>query len=94
MWTGRLSSPYFEQVRDGRKIYEMRRLIPGDKYTEVPIGTIMTLTRLDGTEPFDVRIIDKQPYQNFAKAIEATGYSNLIPDAETEFEAWKVYHDI
>jgi ASC-1-like (ASCH) protein len=89
---GKLQSPYYEYIRDGIKIYEMR--VNDEKRQKMNIGDIWKFKHAsDETLPqYDTQIIDKKIYKSFEEAIEETGYEKLLPNAKSKEEAIKIYN--
>ena len=89
---GTLQSPYYEYVRDGKKIYEMR--VNDDKRRKMNIGDKWKFTHAtDETLPqFETQIMDKKIYKSFEDAIDETGFEKLLPNAKSKEEAIKIYN--
>jgi ASC-1-like (ASCH) protein len=88
----RLQSPYYEYIRDGIKIYEMR--VNDEKRQKMNIGDIWKFNHVhDETLPsYHTKIIDKKIYKSFEEAIEETGYEKLLPNATSKEESITIYN--
>jgi len=89
---GKLQSPYYEYIRDGIKIYEMR--INDEKRQKMNIGDIWKFKHFTNeTLPqYNTKIIDKKIYKSFEEAIEETGFKKLLPNAKSKEEAIQIYN--
>jgi len=89
---GKLQSPYYEYIRDGIKIYEMR--INDEKRQKMNVGDIWKFKHMtDETLPqYNTKIVDKKIYESFEEAIEDTGYEKLLPNANSKEEAIQIYN--
>jgi ASC-1-like (ASCH) protein len=89
---GKLQTPYYEFIKQGIKIYEMR--VNDDKRQKMNIGDIWKFNHAtDQTLPeFNTTIIDKKIYKSFEEAINQTGYENLLPNAQSKEEAIQIYN--
>tara|TARA_Y100000590_G_scaffold455846_1_gene605236 strand:+ start:1147 stop:1590 length:444 start_codon:yes stop_codon:yes gene_type:complete len=97
-----LNEPWFSLVKDGYKTIEGR--IYDDKRRIIQIGDTITFTNKKGQgEPFSKAVVDLAIWDNsnkksgkskFKDVINWKNYKQLIPTAENEKEAIKVYKDI
>ena len=89
---GKLQSPYYEYIRDGVKIYELR--VYDDKRKKIKVGDEWVFKHNDDNELPEIRtkITDIKIYISFEKAIEDTGYEKLLPNAKSNEEAIKIYN--
>ena len=92
IFESKLQTPYYEYIRDGIKIYEMR--VNDEKRQKMNIGDIWKFKHaVDETLPqYNTRIIDKKIYKSFEEAINETGYEKLLPNAKSKEEAIKIYN--
>ena len=97
--TMNLSEPWFSLVRDGAKTIEGR--IYDDKRRTIQIGDTITFT--NNGDSFSKAVIDLAIWDNTNKKTGKVGwkdvitldnYKQLIPPAENEKEAIKVYEEI
>ena len=91
---GKLQSPYYEYIRDGVKIYEMR--VNDEKRQKMQIGDIWNFTHnslpITSAPKYSTKIIDKKIYNSFEDAINDTGFNALLPNATSNEEAVKIYN--
>ena len=89
---GKLQSPYYEYIRDGVKIYELR--VYDEKRKKMKVDDEWLFKHNDNNELPEIRtkITDIKTYESFEKAIEDTGYKNLLPNAKSDEEAIKIYN--
>jgi ASC-1-like (ASCH) protein len=77
----KLNSPWFELVREGKKIYEGRRKMP--YITKYKIGDIITFSHNTNTntniEPFNVVIEDILEYATFEDALNVLPLYEVLP---------------
>ena len=80
--SGKLQSPYFEFIKNGEKIYEMR------------VNDIWTFSHSDDKSKGKIliKIVEKKVYRSFEEAIQDTGYLNLLPNASSNEEAIDMYN--
>jgi ASC-1-like (ASCH) protein len=92
IFESKLQTPYYEYIKDGTKIYEMR--VNDEKRQKMNIGDIWKFKHaVDETLPqYNTRIIDKKIYKSFEEAINETGYEKLLPNTKTKDEAIKIYN--
>ena len=88
----KLQSPYYEYIRDGIKIYELR--VNDDKIQKMNIGDKWIFTHnIDRNLPeIRTKIIDKKIYKSFEDAIDDTKFLNLLPNAKSNAEAIQIYN--
>jgi len=88
---GQLESPYYEAVRDGVKIYEVR--VYDDKRKIMNIGDSWVFTHsTDKTlPPFTTTIVGIKIYKSFEDAVNETGPIQLLPQIDNVEEAIKIY---
>lgn len=91
---GKLQSPYYEYIRDGVKIFEMR--VNDEKRKKMQVGDIWNFTHnslpITETPKYSTKIIEKKLYNSFEDAIIETGYNRLLPNATSNEEAIKIYN--
>lgn len=75
----KLNSPWFELVKEGKKIYEGRRKMP--YITKYKIGDIITFSHNTNTtiEPFNVVIEDILEYATFEDALNVLPLYEVLP---------------
>jgi ASC-1-like (ASCH) protein len=89
---GKLQSPYYEYIRDGVKIYELR--VYDEKRQKMNVGDEWIFEHnTDKTLPkIRTKITDKKIYKSFEEAIDNTGFEKLLPQVKTKEEAIKIYN--
>jgi len=89
----KLQSPYYEYIRDGNKIYEVR--VNDHKRQKMNIGDVWIFKHnLDQTlPPIRTKIIGKKFYDSFAEAITDIGVEQLLPQIDTIGEAIHTYEN-
>jgi ASC-1-like (ASCH) protein len=91
---GKLQSPYYEYIRDGVKIYEMR--VNDEKRQKMQIGDIWTFVHnskpLNEAPKYSTQIVGKKMYDTFEAAINDTGYKQLLPNATSTEESINIYN--
>jgi len=95
---GKLRDPYYENIKEGKKIYEVR--VYDDKRKEMKVGDFWTFSHDNkkGMEKIKTIIVEIKIYKTFKEAIEDTDLSKLLPGVEDVNSAIKTYeefpHDI
>ena len=86
-----LNSPWFEYVRDGKKIYEGRRKT--DKTKEYKIGDILIINHHTDIlqEPYKVIIQDILSFPTFKDALTNLPIENILPNIKTIDEGVEIY---
>jgi ASC-1-like (ASCH) protein len=89
--SARLQSPYYEFIRDGKKIYETR--VYDEKRKNMKVGDIWIFTHNDNSElkPIRTVITEIKIYKSFREAIEDTGVEKLLPQIKDIEEGIKTY---
>lgn len=89
---GKLQSPYYEYVRDGVKIYELR--VNDEKRQRMNEGDIWMFSHSDDQSlpKYKARILEKKTYDSFESAIEDTGHNQLLPDVDSVENSIKIYN--
>jgi ASC-1-like (ASCH) protein len=83
----RLNSPWFEQVRDGRKRYEGRRNT--GKFT---VGQSLSITNVqDPSQTLTAQIIAIHAYPSFEAALRELGLADVLPGVETLEAGIQIY---
>ncbi len=92
MITLTLSDPWFEYVRQGRKIYEGRRL-KMSFFRTLSVGTLIKFKHYnnEGIEPFYARVIGILEFNSFQEALEQLPLSEVLPDVATIAEGVSIY---
>jgi ASC-1-like (ASCH) protein len=88
---GKLQSPYYEYIRDGKKKYELR--VYDEKRKQMNIGDEWFFEHNEKADLPRIRTIitDIKLYKTFEQAIKE-GYKQLLPNANSEEEAVKIYN--
>lgn len=81
-----LHSPFFEQVKEGKKISECKINKKGNIYHE---GQIMRFYN-EGSDEIDVRIVGVSHYSNFEEMLH-NEMKNLLPEVESFEEGLDFY---
>lgn len=88
-----LNSPWFELVRDGKKVYEGRRQTP--KMMGLKCGDTITIHHhIDKKQaPYNVVVEDVIPFATFKHALEALPIEEVLPiENITVSEGVSIYH--
>lgn len=89
----KLKDPHFNNVLQKKKIYEIR--LYDEKRKNMNIGDeINIIHNDDSSKSYNVIIIEVKVYKSFKKAIEDSGFKNVIPDAKDFNEALQIYMNI
>jgi ASC-1-like (ASCH) protein len=91
MFTSKLKSPYYEAVRDGIKIYEVRCYDEARKKMNVDDNWNFNHNDDSNLPIIKTKIVEIKLYPNFRSAIEETGYKSLLPEALSIEEAISIY---
>ncbi len=88
-----LESPYYEYIRDGVKMYEIRT--NDYKRKKMKVGDIWNFTHnSDKKLPrLDTIIVEKKLYTSFREAIADTGISKLLPQIHSLEEGIIIYEN-
>ena len=62
-----LNSPWFELVKEGKKIYEGRR--NNEKITNIQVGDVIEIKHCDEEESYFVKVEEKLYYKSFEDAL-------------------------
>ena len=85
-----LSDPYYDYVRDGRKLWEIRLKKGG--WEELAPGNAVLLFRHGGKGEFIVvEVLERREFGSITEALENVGVKNAIPQAQGVSEALKEY---
>jgi ASC-1-like (ASCH) protein len=89
--TSKLQSPYYEFIKDGKKIYETR--VYDEKRKKMKVGDTWTFTHNSDSslDPVRTLITDIKIYKSFREAIQATGVEKLLPQINDVEEGIKIY---
>jgi len=88
-----LNEPWFELVKEGKKIYEGRRNY--GKISKVKVGDILKINKYkDFTVPeYKVKVIERYDFPTFRKAFEKIPIEQILPiDGIMIDEAVKIYY--
>ena len=86
----KLKDPYFRNVLEGKKIYELR--LYDEKRKAMNIGDVITIKHNDNTySSYNVVITGIKVFTSFKKALKNSGFDKVIPDAKNFDEAINVY---
>ena len=83
-----LASPYYEYVKNGIKIYELR--VYDDKRKLIKINNLWQFSS-NNNESFITKVIDIKTYKSFREAIEDTELQQLLPQISDLEEGIKIY---
>ena len=88
----KLQSPYYEYIRDGIKIYELRVYDNKRKQMKINDEWVFSHNNIPGLPKIKTNITTIKIYESFEQAIKDTGYNKLLPDAKSDTEAIKIYN--
>jgi ASC-1-like (ASCH) protein len=93
VFEGKLQSPYYDAIRDGIKIYEVR--VNDEKRKKMKVGDYWNFRHNDDPDLpiIRTRIIEIKLYDSFADAIQNTGYAKLLPQVGSINEAIITYEN-
>lgn len=88
---GHLDSLYYQAVKEGRKVYELR--VYDAERRKMHTGDTWVFSMRDGqAPPLTTMITEMARYNSFHDAVEATGYEQLLPQATNGAEATAIYN--
>jgi ASC-1-like (ASCH) protein len=88
-----LSSPHFEDVKEGKKIYEVRCFY--DKVVKYRVGDILKIKHSSKKEDvFQVEIEELSLYSSFEEAISSVSLNKVLPHVQSLKEGVDLYHSI
>lgn len=85
-----VQSPYFEQIRDGKKTIE-GRLNKGD-FGKMEIGQIVRWTNENKHDYVDTKIINIRHYKSFEEYLRTETLIKCLPDVNSIEEGVDIYH--
>jgi ASC-1-like (ASCH) protein len=87
-----LQTPYYEFVRDGVKIYELR--VNDEKRQKMKEGDTWVFSHSSDKElpRYKTKITEVKLFVSFESAIDDTGYEQLLPEAKSVEEAVVTYN--
>ena len=84
-----LASPYYEYVKNGTKIYELR--VYDDKRKSIKINDLWQFSSNNNNESFITKVVNIKVYKSFREAIQDTGLEQLLPQITDLEEGIKIY---
>ena len=85
-----LASPYYEYVKNGTKIYELR--VYDDKRKLIKINDLWEFSSNNNkNESFITKVVAIKTYKSFREAIQDTGLEQLLPQITDLEEGIKIY---
>jgi ASC-1-like (ASCH) protein len=82
-----IRSPFWEQIRIGRKTVEGRCATP--KYAVIKSGDQLSITK--GDESFTRNVTKTKYYNTFIEMIRDVGHKKLLPGTKSAEEAREIY---
>ena len=85
-----LAAPYYEYVKNGTKIYELR--IYDDKRKSIKINDLWQFSSNNNKkQSFITKVVNIKTYKSFREAIQDTGLVQLLPQITDLEEGIKIY---
>lgn len=89
---GKLQSPYYEFIRDGIKIYELRVFDEKRQKMNVEDEWIFEHNSNKDLPKIKTKITQTKIYKSFEEAINDTGFDKLLPQVNSKAEAIDIYN--
>lgn len=87
----KLSDPYYNQILNGDKVYEIR--VNDEKRRNMNVGDIINITsKNDKTKNLKTVILDKIIFKNFYDAILDLDINQVLPGIKSIEDAVEIYH--
>jgi ASC-1-like (ASCH) protein len=85
-----LAYPHFDNVLNGKKIYETR--VNDEKRQLIKLGDIIEFThQTENRQPYSIVVIGIDYFKSFKDAIETSGVKKVLPNVSTVEEGVKLY---
>ena len=93
MYSGKLRTPHYENIRDGRKIYELR--IYDEKRKIMNVGDLWIFKHENNKNLPEIRtqIQEIRLFDSFENAIKNTELNKLLPEITNVEDAVNLYND-
>ena len=84
-----IRSPFFEQIRVGKKTVEGRCATP--KYCNITTGDTLLIKHPENKASFKRYVSKTKRYKTFWQMIQDVGHQSLLPQTKSPEEAHKIY---
>ena len=89
----KLSQPWFNLVRSGRKSVEGR--VNDEKRQSMKVGDVIIFKNSENSKKsFKVKIIERTEHENFENALRQGRLKNMLPGIRTYKEGVQIYENI